>query len=133
MIKELNISEKASSIQTACKAISRKYENEFFKDLSVLGVTQPTVVTSFTDYLEEVVRFISKLEDKGYAYQSSDGSVYFDVHEYKKSYIYPKLLQTNENRQELLDEGEGKIQTETVKRHKEDFALWKRSKKGEPE
>jgi cysteinyl-tRNA synthetase len=43
-----------------------------------LGVEQPDVITRVSEFVEEIVQFIKKLEDKGYAYRSN-GSVYFNI------------------------------------------------------
>jgi cysteinyl-tRNA synthetase len=131
-IKSMSVGEEQERIHSMCKEISRKYENEFFRDLSALDVDQPTIVTRVTEYVEEIVKFIEKIESEGYAYHSEDGSVYFDIYKFREKHVYPKMLQRSEQTQDLLEEGEGKLQREGRKRHKEDFSLWKKSKAGEP-
>ncbi|KAI5181455.1 cysteinyl-tRNA synthetase [Nematocida sp. AWRm80] len=116
-------------IHLATQRVSRKYEEEFFKDMAALGVDKPTYTTRVSDYIPEIVQFIERIENKGLAYESQ-GSVYFDISKYKKTHKYPLMCATH-NQQELLEEGEGKLSLEG-KRNKEDFVLWKKSKAEEP-
>ncbi|KAI5189627.1 cysteinyl-tRNA synthetase [Nematocida minor] len=124
--------EEQMKLHLASRQVSRKYETEFFKDMQALGVDLPNYTTRVTDYVDEIIRFISQIEEKGYAYES-DGSVYFDVYKYRESHKYPLMCaaSTQEDQQSLLEEGEGKL-TEGQKQRKEDFVLWKKSKAGEP-
>ncbi|OAG29752.1 cysteinyl-tRNA synthetase [Nematocida displodere] len=116
-------------IHIATKNVSRKYEQEFFRDMAALDIDLPTYTTRVSEYIEEIVRFAERIEEQGYAYVSN-GSLYFDVRKYAQTKRYPLMCST-QNRQELLEEGEGKL-TEDGKRSKEDFVLWKRSKAMEP-
>lgn len=119
-------------IHLATRQVSRKYEAEFFNDMQALGVSLPDYTTRVSDYVSEIISFITGIEEKGYAYEI-DGSVYFDVHKYKASHKYPLMcaVSTQEDQQSLLEEGEGKL-TAGQKQRKEDFVLWKKSKEGEP-
>jgi cysteinyl-tRNA synthetase len=113
---------------------ARKYEESFFEDMKSLGVKLPDVVTRVTEFVPEIVDFIEKIIENGYAYESN-GSVYFDTQKFKQSHDYPKLVPQNQQTTAAeLAEGEGAL-TNTFageKKHKNDFALWKASKPGEP-
>ena len=116
--------------------LSREFETEFFKDCETLNIRLPTVVTRVSEYVPEIVQFIQGIIKNGYAYESN-GSVYFDVVKYSNTqgHQYAKLEPTNVDNLELLQEGEGKLTGENVeqeKRNVRDFALWKKSKEGEP-
>ncbi len=50
---------------------------------SLLGVEPPDVLTRVSEYVPDIVKFIEKIIENGYAYESN-GSVYFDVAKYKK-------------------------------------------------
>ncbi|KAJ1566147.1 hypothetical protein HK096_007290 [Nowakowskiella sp. JEL0078] len=110
------------------------WENEFYKDMELLNIRRADVITRVSEYIPENVRFIEKIVGNGYAYPSN-GSVYFDTNTFSKSdkHEYPKLEPTAKGNSSLLDEGEGSLSKVTGdKRDPADFALWKKSKAGEP-
>lgn len=114
--------------------ISRKYETEFLEDMRRLNVALPDVITRVSEYVDEIVAFIERIIQNGYAYESN-GSVYFDVKRYSstENHTYAKLEPTSVDNKELLAEGEGVLTSATTdKRYEADFALWKKSKPGEP-
>lgn len=115
--------------------LSRRYETEFFDDMRRLNVSLPESITRVSEFVPEIVSFIEKIIENGYAYESN-GSVYFDVKKYSSepNHTYAKLEPTSVNNKEKLAEGEGVLtNSETPeKRGEADFALWKKSKEGEP-
>ena len=115
--------------------LSRHFEQEFHKDMSDLGVEPPTVVTRVTEYMDEIVQYIQNICDKGLAYESN-GSVYFHVEAFENTpnHHYCKLSPEQINNAKLLAEGEGKLTQDfaSEKKSPRDFALWKKSKEGEP-
>jgi len=70
------------------KEFTEFYTEEFLKDIKSLNILEPTKFTKATDYVNEMVEIINKLLDKGLAYKSADGSVYFDIKKFKN---YGKL------------------------------------------
>jgi len=74
-------------------------------------------------HINEIISFIESLIEKGHAYQTSSGSVYFDVDTYRN---YGELSNTAKN---LWSQGEESVRE---KKHPYDFALWKASKPNEP-
>jgi cysteinyl-tRNA synthetase len=118
--------------QSIFREHARYYENEFLEDMETLGVRAPSVLTRVTEYVDEVIEYVKKIVDRGYAYESN-GSVYFDVAAYDKTHLYAKLHPAQRNNKALAAEGEGALGTNSSdKRHDNDFALWKTSKPGEP-
>lgn len=118
----------------AFNAHSRHFENEYFEDMEALGVWRPDVVTRISDYMDgRVQKFIEKLESDGYAYASA-GSVYFDIDSFnKKGFSYRKLVPAVCCSAAEMEEGEGALAaTDGDKKNPNDFALWKKSKAGEP-
>lgn len=116
--------------------ISRHFENEFMDDMRRLNVGLPDVITRVSEYVPEIVEFIQGIMKNGFAYESN-GSVYFDVTKYNAdpNHTYAKLEPTSVDNKELMQEGEGILacaETEKEKRNEKDFALWKKSKEGEP-
>ena len=115
--------------------LSRHWETEFFKDMEALNVRLPNVITRVSEYVPEIITFIDQIVKNGYAYESN-GSVYFDVLKFanEPNHTYAKLEPTSFGDAQKLKEGEGALSaaTEGDKRNAQDFALWKKSKPGEP-
>jgi len=117
--------------------VSRKYEREFMEDMKRLNVGLPSVITRVSEYIPEIIAFIEKIIANGFAYESN-GSVYFDVGKFSASpdHRYNKLEPGASNDAFRVNEGEGVLTDENTvaseKRGTKDFALWKKSKAGEP-
>lgn len=108
------------------------YEKEFLEDMHALGVRDPTVLTRVTEYVEQIKTYIQGIIDKGFAYESN-GSVYFDTIKFSANHDYAKLSPQSRGNLELAEEGEGALSSGgSEKRNPSDFALWKKSKPGEP-
>uniref|UniRef100_A0A7S4IE33 tRNA synthetases class I catalytic domain-containing protein n=1 Tax=Vannella robusta TaxID=1487602 RepID=A0A7S4IE33_9EUKA len=125
----------AFNIQDGYLQLAKYYEKEFFEDLQSLDIKMPDAVTRVSEYIEDVVKYVEKIIENGFAYESS-GDVYFDLQAFQKAgYVYHKCSPNTsaEESAELLQEGEGALVREGIKRHPNDFALWKMSKPGEPE
>ncbi|KAB5590756.1 Cysteinyl-tRNA synthetase [Ceratobasidium theobromae] len=122
------------------RALSTYWERAFMRDMDRLGVKRPDTLTRVTEYVPEIVAFVEKIITRGWAYKAG-GSIYFDVRAYDgvKSkdndweHVYAKLQPHSKNNTALLEEGEGALSSSDSKRAPADFALWKRSKPGEPE
>ena len=99
--------------------IAKMYEEMFDKDMERLHIIAPTGKDRphATDYIEQQINLVKKLEEKGYTYQTSDG-IYFDTKKYKG---YGKL-----SGQRLEEKEAGaRVQLNEEKKHPADFALWK--------
>lgn len=112
---------------------ARRFEREFFEDMTALGVKEPDVVTRVTEYVPQIVDYIQGIINNGFGY-ASNGSVYFDTNAFKgEGYDYRKLKPGVDTSGEEMAEGEGALASgESEKKHPNDFALWKASKPGEP-
>lgn len=114
------------------KSHSQKYEQEFLQDMDSLHVRPPQVLTRVSEYVPEIISFVDKIVAKGLAYVS-DGSVYFDTLKFIAcGHDYAKLSPWAVGDLDLVSEGEGALASIEGKRNPQDFALWKRSRDGEP-
>ena len=93
-----------------------------------LGVPVPDMVTRVSEFVPEIIEFISVLIEKNIAYESN-GSVYFNTKEFEMAgHKYGKLMPEQIGNSELLAEGEGALSVNDDKKNPTDFALWKRMK-----
>jgi len=104
--------------------LGQKYIIEYFKDADSLGVKRATVHPKVTEHIPEIIKMVSGLIEKGYAYEV-DGDVYFAVDSFPN---YGKLSGRD------LDElkAGARVEIDERKRNPLDFALWKKAKPGEP-
>ena len=67
--------------------IAKFYTDAFFADCAKLSIKTPDVVVPATTYIDEFIRVISSLMDKGYAYEAG-GNIYFDTSKLEKYYVF---------------------------------------------
>ena len=98
--------------------IAKFYTDAFFGDCAKLNIKKPDVVVPATTYIDEFIRVISVLMEKGYAYEAG-GNIYFDTSKLEKYYVF------NDFNEEDLAVGvrEG-VEADENKRNKADFVLW---------
>jgi cysteinyl-tRNA synthetase len=101
-----------------------KYEQAFLEDSATLNLTRPKLVRA-TEHIPEMAEFIQKLQEKGTAYRTEDGSYYFRIAEFP---AYGKLSKKDFAGMEI---GARVDVDEYEKDNARDFALWKAPKKGE--
>lgn len=103
------------------------YEREFTAAYNTLGVMPPSVEPRATGHVTQMVEYMQRLIDAGFAY-AAEGSVYFDVAAWNaaEGSDYGSI---SGNRIEEMEQGEPEY---CGKRNALDFALWKASKPGEP-
>ena len=105
--------------------VSEKYIAEYKKDAKGLNVREASVHPRATENVQQIIDMVKTLEDKGYAYSTEYGDVYFRTNKFKE---YGKL-----SHQPLEDlEAGARIQIGETKEDPMDFALWKGAKPGEP-
>ena len=59
--------------------LAEKYTASFFEDMDALNMTRPDVTPRATEEVPKIIEVIQGLIEKGYAYKTPDGSVYFRV------------------------------------------------------
>ena len=103
---------------------AEKYMKQTDKEMDSLGNARPTIMARATECINDIIDFVQKLIDKGHAYVSEFGDVYFKLDSFPE---YGKLshIQTDKN-----DTGVRK-DVEPGKQNDLDFALWKSAKPGE--
>ncbi len=101
--------------------IADEYIEDFFKSTDALNIKRAHIYPRVTHHINDIIKFIEKLIDKGYAYEAN-GNVYFDIDAFED---YGKLSNISKEKLKPQEEGEGK-------RNPYDFALWKKAKPGEP-
>ncbi len=105
----------------ALKDFTEFYTGEFYKDRDSLNIVPADKYTKATDFIGEMISLIEKLIEKGFAYKTEDGSVYFDI---RKDKEYGKLSHFKIS--DLKENAEGRLKKdEYEKESAQDFALWK--------
>ncbi len=98
---------------------TRPYIDAFFEDIKQLNIEEAEHYPAATDHIPEMLALIEKLVARGYAYQSDDKSVYFNVTKYP-NYGCPAQIDLDGMRG-----GARVAQDEYDKESIGDFALWK--------
>lgn len=98
--------------------IAQKYISIYEKDTKALNILEPKFKPKATEHIEEMIKMISELIEKGFAY-TTDLAIYFDISKFEN---YNKLSRQKieKNRSGA---GSGEV-SDKSKRHKEDFVLW---------
>ena len=96
--------------------IANHYTELFFKDLKALNIETPEVVCKATEHIKEMIEYVQKLIDNGYAYETST-AIYFDISKLDK---YPILSNLNLEEQKAG----ARVEIDPEKRNPYDFALW---------
>lgn len=114
--------EKAAKVQKKSPLeIAAYYTSVFMHDIASLNIGIPEVVPKATEHIGEMIDFVKKLQDLGYAYETDDG-IYFDIVKYGKYGVLSKL--------DLDEQMAGaRVEVNDQKRHPADFALWKKAPK----
>ena len=107
------------------KEFTDGWTNQFHEDCEKLNLLNPHIEPSAVEHIPEQIELIKQLIDKGNAYVSEDGSVYFSVSSYPK---YGKLTRID---QRDLKAGAGETANDADEYEKDnlaDFVLWKAKK-----
>ena len=108
----------------APEALTERFIQYMHEDERALGVLPPDVEPRATGHVQEIIALIERLIEEGFAYQGSNGDVFFDVERFDG---YGKL-----SHRKLEDMIAGsRIDVEEAKRNPLDFVLWKQAKPGE--
>lgn len=98
--------------------IAKFYIDDFMEGYDALNLTHPLKFTRATEYIDEQIELLKRIEEKGYTYKISDG-IYFDITKYESDgNKYGELS----NIDKVL---EARLEPNPEKKNPRDFALWK--------
>ena len=117
---------RANEENITVKEVGDKYIKEYYTDADALNIERATVNPRATEYIDDIIEFVSALIEKGYAYEV-DGDVYFRTKKFKD---YGKL--SGKNLEELQVGASQRVSLDERKEDPMDFAIWKAQKPGEP-
>lgn len=96
--------------------IAEYYTKLFFDDLKSLNIETPEIVCKATQHIQEMLEYVQKLVENGYAYETST-AIYFDVSKLDK---YPILTNIDVENQKAG----ARVEIDKEKKNPYDFALW---------
>jgi cysteinyl-tRNA synthetase len=101
------------------------YLEKFMEDIETLRIEKADYFPRATEHIDEMVKIIKVLLEKGYAYRKGD-SIYFRISSFPD---YGKLSKTKIHPEKSYSRIDS---DEYEKEYMSDFALWKGKKEGEP-
>ena len=105
---------------------AKEYEEKFLEDMKILGITAVSRYARATDHIEQVVKQVKTLIEKGNAYLVEDVGWYFDLT------TFPEYGKLSKRTTQMANDAVSRIDESEKKRNAGDFALWKLSKPDEP-
>ncbi len=120
---EDKIAVKARVEQLEPMEVAQYYADRYFYYMDKLNVKRPSIEPRASGHIIEQILMVEKILEAGYAYLVN-GSVYFDVEKYSKTYDYGKL--SGRVLDDLLSNTRS-LEGQDEKRNSADFALWKKA------
>ena len=96
--------------------IAAFYTERFLKDFDRLNIDRPEIICKATDHIKDMEKFVKRLLDNGYAYETST-AIYFDVSKLDKYGILSGIDLRNQK-------AGARVKVDEEKRNPYDFALW---------
>lgn len=100
---------------------TQPYKDAFFEDLKTLNIEQVEHYPAATDYIQEMIKLIETLMQKGLAYKGADGSIYYSIGKFPRygclSHLHLDELKAGASDRVVADEYD--------KENASDFVLWK--------
>jgi cysteinyl-tRNA synthetase len=116
----------AAAAGIGIEELAGRWLERFLADAAAIRMTRPDVLPRATEHIDEMVRLIQALLERGHAYRTDDGSVFFRIASWP---AYGRLARLDP---EQMRVGERVEADEYAKDDVRDFALWKGPKPGEP-
>jgi cysteinyl-tRNA synthetase len=98
-------------------AVGTFYMQAFLNDLDALNIKRPHVLPRASEHIPEQIKLISRLDEKGFVYKTSDG-LYFNISKFPR---YADFARLNMER----EQAGARVEVNKEKKHPADFALWK--------
>lgn len=117
------IIKKASEQNKTIKEITDFYTSSFHNEMAQIGVEKPDIEPKATESLDAMIDLIQTLINKGHAYATDEGDVYFDTASDNEYLRLSNRVQDEEDKQE-------RVESSNMKKNSADFALWKSVKDG---
>ena len=108
-------------------ALTDRFIKAMNEDAENLGCLHPDEAPRATDYIDQMQNMIGNLVNKGTAYPSANGDVYFEVEKFAK---YGRL--SGRKLEDMQAGASERVDVEVEKKHPFDFVLWKHVKENEP-
>ncbi|WP_405284326.1 cysteine--tRNA ligase [Gaopeijia maritima] len=109
----------AAAAGTDLESFTEPHGEAFLHDADTLGIRPFFATPRATAHVDEMVRWIERLEEKGLAYRADDGSVYFRIS------AFPDYGRLSGNRADG-EEGRSRIDADEYEKDDvRDFVLWK--------
>lgn len=112
---------RANAENKTAQEISTKYIENYFHDFDGINVKRATNYPKATEHIEDIIKFIEKLIEKGISYRTKNG-VYFSVSK------FPEYGKLSKKKIDELQSG-SRIEVDEEKKDPLDFAVWKLSDK----
>jgi cysteinyl-tRNA synthetase len=116
----------AAAAGTGIDELAERWLERFLADAETLRMTGPDALPRATAHIEDIVALIEKLIERGHAYRTDDGSIFFRIASWPS---YGRLARLDP---EEMRVGERVESDEYGKDDVRDFVLWKAPKAGEP-
>ncbi len=117
---------RAASEGVTPRELTDRFAARFLADIEALGMTRPDVLPRATEHIPQIADLVASLIEKGHAYRTDDGSVFFRIASWPRygrlARLDPEAMRVGE-RVEADDYGKDDVR---------DFALWKGPKPNEP-
>ncbi|MDX4955859.1 cysteine--tRNA ligase [Delftia acidovorans] len=108
------------------RSLTDRMIDALHQDADALGIERPTHEPRATEYVPQMLSMIGRLQDKGLAYQGTDGDVNFAVRK------FPGYGKLSGKSLDELQAGE-RVAVQDGKQDPLDFVLWKSAKPAEPD
>jgi len=119
------IIKRANENKESIQSLTQRFITAMDEDSAKLGIIRPDIEPRATEHVQGMLDMISKLIEKGFAYQANNGDVFYKVRSFND---YGKL---SGKTLDDLRAGE-RVDVDGHKEDPLDFVLWKSAKQGEP-